>query len=253
MCIRDRYMGIIELDQRSGKPYKEKLLLYHMLIVTHEFPSGFSKAEHQVREFGTHCNDIQSHVSESSISSLPEVSASNRSSLPVVPRQETEDVDETMLIESIGEIVDDLVESSYESSTAPRTVFHCRSLPRISVIDYIKRIWKHSKNSVSCYIVALMYIDQLQHVVPNFALDSMNVHRLLLTSILLATKFLEDIFYNNEYFASVGGVDLEDLNTMEAQMFCLLSMNCSVSDEKFLQYHDELISYTRNAHGHNTN
>ena len=36
--------------------------------------------------------------------------------------------------------------------------------------------------------------------------SSPQVHRLLITSIMLASKFFDDVYYNNAYYARVGGI-----------------------------------------------
>ena len=41
---------------------------------------------------------------------------------------------------------------------------------------------------------------------PDFVISSLNVHRLLITSIMLASKFFDDVYYNNAYYARVGGI-----------------------------------------------
>ena len=40
---------------------------------------------------------------------------------------------------------------------------------------------------------------------PDFVISSLNVHRLLITAIMLASKFFDDVYYNNAYYARVGG------------------------------------------------
>eukprot|EP00166_Cyanidium_caldarium_P005198 ctg_6080.g658 len=47
---------------------------------------------------------------------------------------------------------------------------------------------------------------------------SLNAHRLLITSVMLAAKFFDDIFYNNAYYAKVGGVPVSELNALELAM-----------------------------------
>jgi hypothetical protein len=66
--------------------------------------------------------------------------------------------------------------------------------------------------SVSAYIYSLILIDKIQEENPGFKLTSKNVHRLLFTSIVVATKFIDDKYYKNKYYASVGGIGLNTLN-----------------------------------------
>jgi hypothetical protein len=71
------------------------------------------------------------------------------------------------------------------------TVFHGLRAPTLSVRKYIDRICKYSGCSPSCFVVAHIYMDRfLQHT--EIKLTSLNVHRLLITSIMLAAKFMDD-------------------------------------------------------------
>lgn len=71
------------------------------------------------------------------------------------------------------------------------TVFHGLKAPNIGIGSYIERIFKYSKCSPSCFVLAYMYIDRFL-LQPDAYLTSLNVHRLLITSIAVAAKFIDD-------------------------------------------------------------
>lgn len=53
-------------------------------------------------------------------------------------------------------------------------------------------------------MLALVYIDRL--IARNhLALTSLNVHRIIITAVMLAAKFFDDQYYNNAYYAKVRG------------------------------------------------
>ncbi|CAN1246856.1 CYCP3-1 [Linum grandiflorum] len=52
----------------------------------------------------------------------------------------------------------------------------------------------------------------------NVHLTSLNVHRLLITSIMLAAKFVDDAFFNNAYYARVGGISTGELNNWKEKL-----------------------------------
>ena len=56
----------------------------------------------------------------------------------------------------------------------------------------------------------------------NFKLTQANVHRLLLSALVLAAKFYDDIYYSNQHYAKVGGVSHKEIDLLEYQMLCLL-------------------------------
>ncbi|KAL2924589.1 Cyclin-P3-1 [Bienertia sinuspersici] len=71
------------------------------------------------------------------------------------------------------------------------TVFHGSRAPPMGIQQYINRIFKYSGCSPSCFIVAYIYVDRyLQHT--KTYLTSLNVHRLLATSVMVAAKFFDD-------------------------------------------------------------
>lgn len=85
----------------------------------------------------------------------------------------------------------------------PLTVFHGLRAPPISIQAYLVRIAKYAKCSPSCFVNALIYMSQLAK--KDVALQPMplNVHRLLLTSVMLSAKSLDDRYYNNAFYAKV--------------------------------------------------
>lgn len=74
----------------------------------------------------------------------------------------------------------------------------------------------------------------------NVSLTSLSVHRLLITSIMLAAKFIDDAFYNNAYYAKVGGVTTAELNRLEMKFLFGLDFRLHVSLRTFGKYCCEL-------------
>lgn len=71
------------------------------------------------------------------------------------------------------------------------TIFHGSRPPTLTIQQYVDRIFKYSRCSPSCFVVAHIYIDRLIES-DNIVLTSLTVHRLLITSIMLATKFIDE-------------------------------------------------------------
>lgn len=71
------------------------------------------------------------------------------------------------------------------------TVFHGLRAPNLSIQKYLERIFKYSKCSPSCFVLARIYIDRFLQQ-PDIHLTSLNVHRLLITSVVVAVKFIDD-------------------------------------------------------------
>lgn len=48
-------------------------------------------------------------------------------------------------------------------------------------------------------------------------LNEFNIHRILLASLVLAAKTFDDEYFENKYYAKVGGVTNQDMNKMELE------------------------------------
>jgi len=78
---------------------------------------------------------------------------------------------------------------------------------------------------------------------PDFIISSLNVHRLLITAIMLASKFFDDIYYNNAYYARVGGISNSEVNSLEMEMLRMISFSLFVRPEQFERYRGSLYSH----------
>ncbi|XVF41939.1 hypothetical protein PTKIN_Ptkin01aG0321000 [Pterospermum kingtungense] len=115
------------------------------------------------------------------------------------------------------------------------TIFHGSKPPALSIRQYIERIFKYSKCSNSCFVVALIYVDRYMQRT-NAYLTSLNAHRLLITSVMVAAKFMDDQCNNNAYYAKVGGVSTEEMNGLEMKLLFSLDFRLHVTTEVFKTY-----------------
>ena len=78
---------------------------------------------------------------------------------------------------------------------APASAFRATTKPGISVRAYMARIARFAGCSPACYVVAYVYLDRLLRRGRRLALavDSYSVHRLLITAVLAAVKFMDDM------------------------------------------------------------
>jgi len=74
----------------------------------------------------------------------------------------------------------------------------------------------------------------------NFALTSLNVHRVIITSVMLAAKFFDDQYFNNAYYAKVGGVPVGEMNILEVELLFRLNFSLHVTTDVFKKYKTEL-------------
>lgn len=76
-----------------------------------------------------------------------------------------------------------------------------------------------------------------------FAIDSYNVHRLVIAGITVASKFFSDVFYTNARYAKVGGLALHELNQLELHFLLLNDFRLTIPVSEIQQYGDQLLAY----------
>jgi hypothetical protein len=98
------------------------------------------------------------------------------------------------ILERIAER-NDAVVAAAELSVAPASAFRATTKPGISVRAYMARIARFAGCSPACYVVAYVYLDRLLRRGRRLALavDSYSVHRLIITAVLAAVKFMDDM------------------------------------------------------------
>jgi hypothetical protein len=97
------------------------------------------------------------------------------------------------LVECLSQQLDEL--SFYSSGRVGKSLnaFHGVRAPSISIPKYLERLYKYTSCSPSCFVVGYVYIDRLLHRHPDSLVISLNVHRLLVTSVMVASKMLDDV------------------------------------------------------------
>jgi hypothetical protein len=83
--------------------------------------------------------------------------------------------------------------------------------------------------------LSLIYVDRML-TRSNIKLTERNVHRFCLTSAMIASKFLQDDYYNNAHWAKIGGVTVVELNNLELAFLTLLTFDLFVDDVEYANY-----------------
>ena len=113
--------------------------------------------------------------------------------------------------------------------------FNSNSVPNISLYDYLVRIQKYTLIEKNTWILALIYIDRLCKL-EKIILTIYNIHRILFSAVLIAIKYNEDTFFDNEYYAKIAGVKNFELKNLEYNFFYRCGFNMYVDDETFGKY-----------------
>ena len=100
------------------------------------------------------------------------------------------------ILERVAERNDAAAAAELSAVAAPAaSAFRATTKPGISVRAYMARIARFAGCSPACYVVAYVYLDRLLRRGRRLALavDSYSVHRLLITAVLAAVKFMDDM------------------------------------------------------------
>ena len=122
-----------------------------------------------------------------------------------------------------------------------KLIFSAKSIPKISLYDYLIRIQTYSHLERSILISTLVYIDRLCQL-GKLTLTYYNIHRILFAGILIAIKYNEDLFYDNKYYAEIGGVKLNELKIMEYTFVELCDFKFFISNDVYENYNNYLNS-----------
>jgi hypothetical protein len=72
-----------------------------------------------------------------------------------------------------------------------------------------------------------------------------NIHRLLITSIVISIKINEDDYFSNSHYAQVGGIRLEEMNNLEEELITGLNWETWISIEIYENYSRYLNHYQK--------
>ena len=115
----------------------------------------------------------------------------------------------------------------------------------VSATDYpdsvLFRIQRYSGSSPCCLAIALVYLERLRKQLPGLFLNSKNFQRLFLIAAMTATKFLDDLYYSNNQWAKIGGLTLNEVNSLELEFLFLLDFRLHLQREEYDWYTEELL------------
>lgn len=148
----------------------------------------------------------------------------------------------TALVVLISRMLSSLIQmndSMCKDKNLELTRFHSRVPPGISVYNYLIRLAKYSSLEPAVLIAAVYYIDLLSSVYPSFTLNSLTVHRFLLTATTVASKGLSDSFCTNVHYAKVGGVQCSELNVLETEFLKRVNYRIIPRDDNIFNCKEE--------------
>ena len=109
--------------------------------------------------------------------------------------------------------------------------------PSISIKDYLERLCTFSLINISTIILIVIYIDRICNI-NKFKLTYYNIHKLILSSMIVAIKYNEDNFYSNETYAKLGGIPKSEMAFLEYYFVTLINFNLFIKEELFYKYNN---------------
>ncbi|PHH78030.1 hypothetical protein CDD82_3260 [Ophiocordyceps australis] len=149
------------------------------------------------------------------------------------------------MVELIAHMVAELIATN--DAIHPRgglTRFHSRTAPAISVRDYLHRLAKHATLTPPLLLAMVYYIDRLCALYTEFTINTLTVHRFLITAATVAAKGLSDSFWNNTTYARVGGVRVAELKLLELEFLYRVDWRIVPNPEVLVAYYSGLIERT---------
>ncbi|KAI8093834.1 cyclin-domain-containing protein, partial [Halteromyces radiatus] len=145
------------------------------------------------------------------------------------------------LLKLVANILTSICRSNDRIPCTPMSVFHSRAVPHIQIADYMTRILKFTPYSNEVLLCMLIYFDRIADSKTNaITLNSLNIHRFIITSIVIATKSTSDIYYRNSRYAKVGGITLQELYHLELEFLKLCDFRVHVPLEQLQHYADQV-------------
>jgi hypothetical protein len=129
------------------------------------------------------------------------------------------------------------------SKQAYQSAFHAQRRPKVSLADYAERMCKYGGCSPGCLALSLVYMDKFLKQTPGSRLTGLNVHRLLLSCTLVATKQWDDTHHNNAFWAKVGGIGNAELNSLERHLLAKLDYSLLVDKRDWDAYKSAIMAW----------
>ena len=108
------------------------------------------------------------------------------------------------------------------------------------VLRFMRKIFDKMQLATECILVSLIYIEKIM-TKSKIEIRFSNWRPLVFTSILLASKFWEDIcFWNVDYSDALNFYPLKSINRMESEFISLCDYNIYVGAELYATYYNNI-------------
>jgi len=152
------------------------------------------------------------------------------------------------LMDAVASFLEERIALNDQAVLPPGCVF----VSNISVRGFFDRIIKYSSASPCNYVIGLIYLQRLKQSGGKSGenckpfLTTETYQRLVLTAVMLASKFLDDYYNSNKHWAQIGGISVRELNALEADMLQNLGWDLAIQREEYDWFARELFERAEN-------
>ena len=124
--------------------------------------------------------------------------------------------------------------------TYEQVIVPIRPCSEADVLKFMRKVFEKMQLATECIMVSLIYLERLM-TTSKIEIRFSNWRPLVFTSILLASKFWEDIcFWNIDYCDALNFYPLKSINRMESEFISLCNYEIYVSAELYHQYYNNV-------------
>lgn len=114
------------------------------------------------------------------------------------------------------------------------TVYDVSSKPDLSIEKFIHRWTRYTGVGDEVILTALVYLDRA--AVSGIKIGEMTCHRMILSALVVATKWHCDDFKDMFFYAKVGGVSCKDLRQLERRLLCDMQFDAFCDSNVIAEY-----------------
>ena len=152
---------------------------------------------------------------------------------------------DTKLLKIIADVLNQICKQNkinIEEKLIITKPFTVKTIPSITIYDFIERLSKYCKVSDETFILTLIYIDKICYFY-KINLNYYNIHKIFLVSFITSIKYHEDEMYSIKLYAKIGGVSHKEIINLEYEFMKLIQFKLFVNEDLFNKYKSNLINF----------
>uniref|UniRef100_A0A7S4P6V9 Cyclin n=1 Tax=Paramoeba aestuarina TaxID=180227 RepID=A0A7S4P6V9_9EUKA len=122
------------------------------------------------------------------------------------------------------------------------TSFHCaRKCSESTLVRTVQHITKYAPCTVECLGVSLIYLKRIKDSSPEGFVNHQTIEQLYVVGVMIASKYYDDLCYNNSVFSRILSIPKPDLRVLEIEYLRRIKFDCSFSREEFIHLSNKML------------